>query len=107
VYPKRYNAAVATFHRTAAFDTWLSALKDGIGKARIAQRIRAAELGHFGDTKPVGDGVSEMRINTGPGYRVYYMRIGGVVYLLLAGGSKTSQRHDIKQALDMARALKE
>ena len=96
-----------TFHRTAAFDLWLSALKDSIGKARIAQRIRAAELGHFGDIKPVGEGVSEMRIHVGPGYRVYYMRIGSVVYLLLAGGTKTSQRHDIKQALDMARALKE
>lgn len=96
-----------TFHRTAAFDIWLSALKDGIGKARIAQRIRAAELGHFGDTKSVGEGVSEMRIHAGPGYRVYYTRIGSVVYLLLAGGTKTSQRHDIKQALDMARALKE
>lgn len=66
-----------------------------------------AELGHFGDTKPVGEGVSEMRMHAGPGYRVYYMRIGDVVYLLRAGGSKTSQRHDIKQALDMARALKE
>lgn len=65
-----------TFHRTEAFDTWLSTLKDGVGKARIAQRIRAAELGHFGDTKPAGEGVSEMRIHTGPGYRVYYMRIG-------------------------------
>lgn len=96
-----------TFHRTAAFDTWLSALKDGIGKARIAQRIRAAELGHFGDIKPVSEGVSEMRIHVGPGYRVYYIRIGSVVYLLLAGGSKASQRHDIKQALDMARTLKE
>lgn len=96
-----------TFLRTAAFDVWLSALKDGIGKARIAQRIRAAELGHFGGTKPVGEGVSEMRIHIGPGYRVYYMRIGGVVYLLLAGGSKASQRRDIKQVLDMARALKE
>ena len=95
-----------TFHRTAAFDTWLSALKDGIGKARIAQRIRAAELGHLGDTKPVGEGVSKMRIHVGPEYRVY-IRLGSVVYLLLTGGGKTSQRHDIKQALDMARALKD
>lgn len=96
-----------TFHRTEAFDTWLSTLRDGVGKARIAQRIRAAELGHFGDTKPVGEGVSEMRIHTGPGYRLYYMRIGSVVYLLLAGGDKNSQRRDIRQALDMARQLKE
>ena len=98
---------VNAFHRTEAFDTWLSMLKDGVGKARIAQRIRAAELGYFGDTKPVGEGVSEMRIHTGPGYRVYYLRIGSVVYLLLAGGDRASQRRDIRQALDMARALKE
>jgi len=64
-------------------------------------------LGHFGDTKPVGEGVSEMRIHTGPGYRVYYMRIGSVVYLLLVGGSKTSQQRDIKRALEMARAVRE
>lgn len=102
-----YTDAVNTFHRTEAFDAWLSTLKDGVGKARIAQRIRAAQLGHFGDTKPAGEGVSEMRIHAGPGYRVYYTRIGSVVYLLLAGGDKTSQRRDIRQALDMARALKE
>lgn len=71
-YPKGYNDAVNTFQRTAAFDVWLSALKDGIGKARIAQRIRAAELGHFGDTKPVGEGVSEMRIHVGPGSGVLH-----------------------------------
>jgi len=64
-------------------------------------------LGHFGDTKPVGEGVSEMRIHPGPGYRVHYMRIGSVVYLLLVGGSKTSQQRDIKRALEMARAVRE
>ncbi|HEY8012061.1 MAG TPA: type II toxin-antitoxin system RelE/ParE family toxin [Rudaea sp.] len=96
-----------TFLRTAEFDAWLSRLKDPIGRARIAKRIRAAEFGHFGDCEPVGEGVSEMRVHAGPGYRLYYTRIGEVVYLLLAGGDKSSQRRDIKHALALARTLKE
>ena len=94
-----------TFLRTDEFDAWLSALKDKIGRARIAQRIRSAEHGNFGDCEPVGDGVSEMRIHVGPGYRVYYTRRGDVIYLLLLGGDKSSQKRDIKRAIEMARAL--
>jgi putative addiction module killer protein len=94
------------FYRTAEFDSWLSNLKDKIGKARILKRIRAAEGGNFGDCEPVGEGVSEMRIHVGPGYRLYYTRIGEVIYLLLVGGDKSSQSRDIKRAIDMARALK-
>lgn len=60
------------FLRSDEFDAWLSALKDPVGRARIIQRIRAAEAGNFGDSEPVGGGVSEMRIHVGPGYRVYY-----------------------------------
>jgi putative addiction module killer protein len=97
---------VNTFYRTAEFDIWLSNLKDKIGKARILKRIRAAEGGNFGDCEPVGEGVSEMRIHVGPGYRLYYTRIGEVIYLLLVGGNKSSQSRDIKRAIDMARALK-
>lgn len=94
-----------TFLRTEEFDAWLSALKDKVGRARIAHRIRSAEHGNFGDCESVGEGVSEMRVHIGPGYRVYYARRGEVVYLLLLGGDKSSQKRDIKCAIEMARAL--
>lgn len=87
-----------SFQRTSEFDAWLKALRDPIGKARIISRIRSAEAGNFGDCEPVGEGVSEMRIHYGPGYRVYYSRKGDVVYLLLCGGNKSTQKSDIKQA---------
>jgi putative addiction module killer protein len=74
------------FLRSEEFDTWLSALKDHIGCARIIHRVRSAEHGNFGDCEPVGEGVSEMRIHFGPGYRVYYTRRGEVIYLLLLAG---------------------
>lgn len=96
-----------TFLTTAEFDTWLSKLRDPIAKARIAIRIRSAELGNFGDCEPVGDGVSEMRIHTGAGYRVYYTRRGQVVYLLLCGGNKSSQQRDIKHAKTLLKNLPE
>ena len=94
-----------TFLRTDEFDSWLAALKDKLGRARIAHRVRSAEHGNFGDCEPVGEGVSEMRIHFGPGYRAYFVRRGEVVYLLLLGGDKSSQKRDIKRALEMARAL--
>jgi putative addiction module killer protein len=96
-----------TFHRTAQFDAWLHGLKDRGAKARIVLRVRKAEAGHFGDTKPVGEGVSELRIDAGPGYRIYYTRRGEVVYLLLLGGDKSSQAQDIQNAIAMKNALKE
>jgi putative addiction module killer protein len=94
-----------TFLRSEEFDTWLSALKDTLGRARIIHRIRSAEHGNFGDCEPVGEGVSEMRIHFGPGYRVYHTRRGEVIYLLLLGGDKSSQKRDIKRAIEMAHAL--
>jgi putative addiction module killer protein len=89
---------VNSFWRTPEFDAWLKALRNPVGKARIVARIRSAEAGNFGDCEPVGDGVSEMRIHCGPGYRVYYARKGDVVYLLLCGGDKSTQKRDIRQA---------
>lgn len=89
---------MSVFLRTAAFDAWLKALRDPIGKARILARLRAAELGHFGDHAPVGDAVFELRIHAGPGYRVYYWRQGQVTYWLLCGGDKSTQRRDIQRA---------
>ena len=96
-----------TFIRTEEFDAWLSALRDNSGRARIVQRIRSAEAGNFGDCEPVGEGVSEMRVHTGPGYRMYFTRRATVLYLLLLGGDKSTQQRDIKTALKMARDLKQ
>ena len=96
-----------TIVRTDTFDAWLSKLKNPRAKARIIKRIRSAERGNLGDCKPVGAGVSEMRIHFGPGYRVYFMRIGDVVYLLLCGGTKREQSRDIAKAQQLARVLKE
>ena len=98
---------MTTFLRSEEFDAWLTALKDRLGRARIISRIRAAEAGNFGDCEPVGEGVSEMRIHVGPGYRLYYTRHGEVVYLLLLGGDKSSQRRDVKRAIEMARIVKQ
>ena len=92
-----------TFERSEEFDAWLAGLKDKVGRARIAHRIRSAEHGNFGDCEPVGEGVSEMRIHVGPGYRAYFTRRAEVVYLLLLGGDKSSQKRDIKRAIEMAR----
>ena len=94
-----------TFLRSEEFDAWLAALHDKIGRARIISRIRV-EAGNFGDCESVGGSVSEMRIHVGPGYRLYYMRRGEVIYLLLLGGDKSGQKRDIKRALEMARNLK-
>ena len=94
-----------TFLRSDEFDAWLSKLKDKIGRARIVHRIRSAEHGNFGDCEPVGEGVSEMRIHVGPGYRVYFTRRAELVYLLLVGGDKSSQKRDIKRAIEMTHTL--
>lgn len=93
------------FQRSGEFDAWLVNLKDKVARARITLRIRSAEHGNFGDCEPVGEGVSEMRVHVGPGYRAYFTRRAGVVYLLLVGGDKSTQKRDIKRAIEMARAL--
>ena len=94
-----------TFLRTDDFDAWLSGLKDNVARARIAHRIRSAEYGNFGDCEPVGEGVSEMRIHVGPGYRAYYTRRGAVISLLRRGGDKPPQKRDNKRPRERARAL--
>ena len=96
-----------SFQRTSEFDAWLKALRDPVGKAQIISRIRSAEAGNFGDCEPVGEGVSEMRVHCGPGYRVYYSRTGDVVYLLLCGGDKSTQKRDIKQAKALLKSLED
>lgn len=96
-----------TLVRSPIFDEWLSGLGDRKGKARILARLTSAALGNFGDCEPVGEGVSEMRIHYGPGYRLYFVRNGATVYVLLNGGDKGSQNRDIERAKQMARSLKE
>jgi putative addiction module killer protein len=92
---------------SSRFDAWFRALADRRAKERILARLTRVEQGNFGDCKPVGEGVSELRIDVGPGYRVYFVRSGPAVYLLLTGGDKSSQSRDIEQAKTMARELKE
>ena len=96
-----------TFLTTDEFDAWLEKLRDQIAKARILARVRSAEAGNFGDSEPVGNGISEMRIHFGPGYRVYYCRRSNVVYLLLCGGDKSSQKKDIRDAKRILREIEE
>ncbi len=93
--------------KTDDFNNWLSGLRDSKGKARILARLRSAELGNLGDSEPVGEGVSEMRIHYGPGYRVYFKRTGKVLIILLCGGDKSSQKRDIKKAKTLAAELEE
>ena len=94
-----------TIHTTDVFDKWFSSLRDARAKARIEARIRRAELDNLGDCAPVGEGVSEMRIHYGPGYRVYFTQQGMELIILLAGGDKSTQAKDIKTALELARKL--
>ncbi len=82
----------------APYSIWIDGLKDKVGKARIIFQVDRMELGIFGDSEPVGDGVSELRIHYGPGYRVYYSKECKNIYLLLCGGDKSSQKKDIKLA---------
>ena len=89
--------------QTIEFVTWLEGLKDSKGKARIVARLTAMSHGNFGDSKALGDDVVEMRIHAGPGYRLYYCRIGGRVYLLLIGGDKSRQQADIATAKRLAK----
>ena len=91
--------------RTAIFATWLSGLRDRAAKARIEARLRRVTLGNLGDVKPIGGGVSEMRIFYGPGYRVYFAQRGDVLVILLCGGDKSSQSRDIEAARRMAEEL--
>ncbi|ABC23876.1 type II toxin-antitoxin system RelE/ParE family toxin [Rhodospirillum rubrum] len=88
--------------QTEAFEEWLAGLADEKAGARIAQRIVRLRNGLFGDVKPVGDGVSELRVDDGPGYRLYFVQRGTTLIILLCGGIKGAQRRDIARAKAMA-----
>ena len=89
--------------QTEVFVNWLRKLRDGNARSRIQIRIRRLSLGNFGDVKPVGEGISELRIDYGPGYRVYLHRQGNLLVLLLAGGDKKTQDADIAKAKKLAK----
>lgn len=91
--------------QTEVYFQWFKKLVDRQARARINTRIRRLSIGNPGDVKPVGDGVSEIRIDYGPGYRVYFVQRGERLIVLLAGGSKSTQSRDIKRALSLAREL--
>ena len=93
--------------KTEAFERWFARLRDRMAIARIQSHIDRLQLGLMGDIKPLRKGVSEMRINYGPGYRIYFLKRGLELVILLAGGDKRSQSRDIKKALEYARLLQE
>lgn len=90
--------------KSDTFDRWLRKLRDSRAKARIEMRIRRLGLGNPGDVKPIGEGLSEMRIDYGPGYRVYFMERSNFLVILLCGGDKSTQQKDIAKAHEIAAA---
>jgi putative addiction module killer protein len=96
---------VIEVRQTEAFSTWLRKLRDERARARIQIRIRRLSLGNFGDVKPVGDGVSELRIDYGPGYRIYFHQIGALLVILLLAGNKKTQDADIARAKKIAKEI--
>jgi putative addiction module killer protein len=98
---------VIEIRKTALFAQWLDDLRDIQARARVQSRIERLAAGNPGDVEPVGEGVSELRINYGPGYRVYFKQRGRELIILLAGGDKATQAKDIKAALRLARNLSE
>jgi putative addiction module killer protein len=93
--------------RSDIFDRWLSGLRDRRAVARIAARLDRLAAGNPGDAQPVGEGISELRINYGPGYRVYFIQKGQVLIVLLCGGDKSTQDRDIRQAKALANEWKD
>lgn len=91
---------------TPEFDKWLLELRDSTARAAIVGRLKRAMFGNFGDYESVGEGVYEMRIHIGPGYRVYYFQEGDTIYIVTNGGDKRTQQRDIRWAKEVARNLK-
>ena len=100
-----YKLQMIEVRQTGTFERWLDGLADDRAAARIAQRIMRLRNGLFGDVEPVGKGVSELRIDYGPGYRVYFVQRGAVLIILLCGGDKRTQARDIARAKALAMEL--
>ena len=105
LYPHGYIHGVFTVFQTEAFVAWLDALKDKPAQVRIAARLRQAEAGSLGDWQPIAGEVSEMRVHYGPGYRLYFVRRGRVIVVMLNAGDKSTQKRDIRHALKLASEL--
>ena len=102
-----YSLRVLEILKSETFNNWLADLKDRQARVRIQVRLDRMALGNPGDVKPVREGVSEMRIDHGPGYRVYFMQRGHLRIVLLAGGDKSSQEADIERAIKIAKYWKD
>jgi putative addiction module killer protein len=100
-----YNPFMIEIRKTEVYAGWIDGLHDIRARARILARVERLATGNPGDVKPIGEGISELRINYGPGYRVYYTQRGRELVILLAGGDKSTQARDIKTALRLARNL--
>lgn len=101
-----YIVSMFTIKQTETFSTWFANLCDAKAKARIIMRMDRARGGNLGDVKSVGTGIFEMRIDVGPGYRIYYARREKTILLLLCGGDKSTQSRDIKRAMALAQETK-
>lgn len=102
-----YTLQMPLIKRTDEFSAWLRDLRDMRARAKVLARIDRLSLGNPGDVAPVGDGISEMRIHYGPGYRVYYIQRGEEIVVLLCGGDKSSQNSDIRAAKKLASELED
>jgi len=104
-YPVGYNCRVIEIRQTARYRRWFERVRDREARFRIMARVRRLSLGNPGDVAAVGEGVSELRIDYGPDYRVYYRQTGTTAATLLAGGTKRTQRRDIERAIELAREM--
>jgi putative addiction module killer protein len=105
LYPIGYSNGVLTVLQSEAFVAWLDALKDKRAQIRITARLRQAQAGNLGDWQPLEGELSEMRVHYGPGYRLYFVRRGRVIVVLLNAGDKSTQKRDIRLALKLAAEL--
>ena len=105
MYPHGYNRDMYTVRQTGEFVDWLDDLKDKRAQIRIAARLRQVEGGNLGDWQPIEGDVSELRVDFGPGYRLYFTRRGRVIIVMLNAGDKSSQKRDIRRALKLAAEL--
>jgi len=107
MYLLGYNTHMIEIRQTETYRKWFDSLKDRNARMRIDIRIRRISLGNFGDVKPVGEGVFEIRIDYGPGYRIYYLLKKNTVIILLSGGDKSTQSKDIQRAHELAQRVEE
>ena len=96
-----------TIKRTAEFDAWFAGIRDSVTKQRLVARLRKAQLGNLGDVKALGAGVYEMREHFGPGWRLYYVKRGALLIVMLGGGGKSTQASDIAKAMKLAALIEE